>query len=59
MANTYKQYSKIEVYVTLYDKDTNSEYILDENGNKIILKTWENVTIDDDYDIVVDITSYT
>lgn len=59
MANTYKQYSKIEVYVTLYDKDTNSEYILDTNGNKIILKTWENVTVDDDYDIVVDITSYT
>lgn len=59
MTNTYKQYSKIEVYVTLYDKDTNSEYILDTNGNKIILKTWENVTINDDYDIVVDITSYT
>lgn len=59
MANTYKQYSKIEVYVTLYDKDTDSQYILDTNGNKIILKTWENVTIDDDYDIVVDITSYT
>lgn len=59
MTNTYKQYSKIEVYVTLYDKDTNSEYILDTNGNKIILKTWENVNINDDYDIVVDITSYT
>ena len=59
MTNTYKQYSKIEVYVTLYDKDTDSQYILDTNGNKIILKTWENVTIDDDYNIVVDITSYT
>lgn len=55
---TYKQFSKIEVYVVVYDKDTNSDYILDTNGDKIIIKNWPDVKVDDDYEIVVDITPY-
>jgi len=55
---TYKQYAKIEVYAVLYDKDTNSDYILNTNGDKIILKDWPEVSIDDSYDIVVDITEF-
>jgi uncharacterized protein YqkB len=58
MATRYKQYSKIEVYPVVYDKDTNSQYILDSNGDKVIIKNWEDVTLDDNYEIVVDITTY-
>lgn len=55
---TYKQFSKIEVYLAVFDKDTNLDYILDTNGDKIIIKDWPNIKSDDDYEIVVDITPF-
>ena len=50
------QYSKIEVYAVLYEKDTNGNYILDSNGNKILIKPYTEILASDDYTIVTDIT---
>jgi uncharacterized protein YqkB len=48
--------SKIVIYPVVYKKDTNGDFILDTNGNKIIEKTYQEISIEDDYTIITNIT---
>lgn len=47
--------SKIIVYPIVYEKNTDGNFILDTNGNKIIEKNYLDVSIDDDYTIITEI----
>lgn len=48
--------SKINIYPVVYAKDTNNNILLDTNGNKIIEKNYQEVSINDDYTIITKIT---
>lgn len=48
--------SKIVIYPVVYEKDTNGNFVLDTNGNKIIEKTYQEISIEDDYTIITNIT---
>lgn len=51
----YRKYAKIRVRPIVYETDTNGDYVLDENGDKIIFTQPENVNPEDPYDILVEI----
>jgi|LauGreDrversion4_2_1035121.scaffolds.fasta_scaffold466853_3 hypothetical protein len=53
-----RKYAKIEIYPVIYEKNTNDEYVLDTNGDKIILKNWPEVSATDDYEVKTVITEY-
>lgn len=56
MANI--SYSKIIVYPVVYEKDSNGDYVLDTNGNKIIIKNYLDVNPSDDYNVVTTIEEH-
>jgi len=49
------QFSQIKVYAALFEKDTNGDFILDQNGNKIVIKNYTTVRSKDDYSVVTEI----
>jgi flagellar basal body rod protein FlgG len=54
-----KQYAQITVRPILYEKDTNGEYVLDTNGNKIVIEDdYLKITSTDDYDTVTTIVEF-
>lgn len=53
-----RKYVKIEIYPVIYQKDTDGDYVLDTDGNKIIVKNWPEVSAFDDYAVKTDITEY-
>jgi hypothetical protein len=52
-----KRYSNIVAYPVVYLKNTNNEYVLDFNGEKIVLKNFTTVSPEELYDVVVEITN--
>jgi hypothetical protein len=52
-----KQYSKIIVYLVLYEKDTNGDYVLDTNNEKIVLQDFNTVSPTSNYDIIIEINN--
>jgi hypothetical protein len=50
-----KRYSKIIAYLVLYEKDTNGDYVLNTNNEKIVIKNYQTVSPNDDYDIKIEI----
>jgi hypothetical protein len=50
------KYSKIKVYAVLYEKDTNGKFVLDSNGEKIIIKSYDEINSSDNYTIITDIS---
>lgn len=50
------KYSKIKVYAVLYEKDTNGNFVLDSNGEKIIIKSYDEINSSDNYTIITDIS---
>jgi len=54
----YKKYAKIRIRPIVYETNTNGEYELDTNGDKIVLISPENVTASDEYDTLIEIEEY-
>jgi hypothetical protein len=52
-----KQYSKIIAYPVLYEKDTNGDYVLDTNNEKIVLQDFNTVSPISDYDVIIEINN--
>ena len=52
-----KRYSKINVYPVLYLLDTNNDYVLDANNNKIIIEDYTTVSPNSNFNIVTEITN--
>ena len=52
---TYKQYSLIRVRPIVYDRDTNGDFVLNTNEDKIVLVQPENVNPAESYDYLVEI----
>lgn len=48
-----KRYSKIIAYPILYLKDANNDYVLDTNGDKVVLQDYNDVSPITDYDVIV------
>jgi hypothetical protein len=42
----------------VYLKDTDGDYVLDTDGEKIVVKTYSQVKPTDDYDVKTTITEY-
>jgi hypothetical protein len=53
-----KKLVNIHIEPVVYLKDTNDDYVLDTNGDKIELKSGVQVLPSDDYDIKQTITEY-
>lgn len=53
-----KQYAKIEIFPVIYEKNSDDEYVLDSNNDKIVLVNWPNINEFDDYEIKTVITEY-
>lgn len=53
-----KKLANIHIEPVVYSKDTNGDYILDTNGDKIEIKTGTQVVPSDDYDFKTIITEY-
>lgn len=53
-----KKVANIHIEVAVYLKDTDGDYILNTNGDKIELKSGLQVNPSDDYDYKVTITEY-
>jgi hypothetical protein len=51
----YKQYSLIRVRPIVYDRDTNGDFVLNTNEDKIVLVQPENVNPAESYDYLVEI----
>lgn len=51
----YKKYANIRVRPIVYEKNTNGEYELDTNYNKIISVETKDVTSEMDYDLIIEI----
>ena len=51
----YKQYSLIRVRPIVYDRDTNGDFVLNTNEDKIVLVQPENVNPEELYDYLVEI----
>ena len=54
----YKKYAKIRIRPIVYETNTNGEYELDTNGDKIVLISPEDVTASDEYDTLIEIEEY-
>lgn len=50
--------ANIHVEPIVYLKDTNGDYVLDTDGNKIIVKSGTEVSANDDYETKTVITEY-
>jgi hypothetical protein len=51
----FKKYASIRVRPIVYDTDTNGDYLLDQNGNKIVLVQPNQVDPSQPYDILTEI----
>jgi len=49
-------YSKVKVYAKVFLKDTDGNFILDTNGDRIQVKDYPTTLITDNYTIVTEIT---
>lgn len=49
-------YSKVKVYVAVFERDSDGEYVLDTNGDRIMIKNYTTTKSDDDYTIVTEIS---
>ncbi len=54
----YKKYSKIRVRPVVYEKDTNGDYVLNTNNEKIIKTQPNSVNPKNDYDFLIEIEEY-
>ena len=53
-----KKLATVHIEAIVYSKDTDGEYILDTNDDKIVEKTGLDVVPSDDYDYIITITEY-
>lgn len=49
-------YSKVKVYAAVFEKDSDGNYILDTNGDRIMIKNYTTTKSNDDYTIVTEIS---
>lgn len=49
-------YSKVKVYAAVFEKDSDGNYILDTNGDRILIKNYTTTKSNDDYTIVTEIS---
>lgn len=49
-------YAEIIVKVSVFEKDSDGEFVLDTNGERILLKDYQETLVSDDYTIVTEIT---
>lgn len=54
-----RKYVTITVRPIIYEKDTNGEYVLDTNDNKIVVEDdYTKITSTDDYDVITTIVEF-
>lgn len=53
-----KRILNVHIEAVVYQKDSDGEYVLDTNGDKIIIKNYTTVSPADDYDLKVTNTEY-
>ena len=51
----YKKYSSIRVRPVIFARDTNGDYILDENGKKIVEIESSQINPSNSYDVLTEI----
>jgi hypothetical protein len=54
----YKKYATIRVRPVIFEKDTNGDFVLDTNNDKIILVQPNNVNSTEPYDYLVEIEEF-
>ena len=54
----YKKSSKIRIRPIVYEKDTNGDYVLNTNNERIVSVQPQNVNPNNDYDFLVEIEVY-
>lgn len=52
------KYVKINIKPIIYDRDTNGDIVIDNDGNKVVLKEYTNIKSNDDYDYLITVTEY-
>lgn len=54
-----KKWVQINATAIIYEKDTNGDYVLDTNGDKIVVNSvWQEISSTADYDINVQIQEF-
>jgi hypothetical protein len=54
----YKKYATIRVRPVIFEKDTNGDFVLDTNNDKIILVQPNHVNSTEPYDYLVEIEEF-
>jgi hypothetical protein len=54
----YKKYATIRVRPVIFEKNTNGDFVLDTNNDKIILVQPNNVNSTEPYDYLVEIEEF-
>jgi len=53
-----KKLININIKPILYEKDEDGNYVIDTNGNKVVIKTYLQVKPTDNYDYIITTTEY-
>lgn len=56
--NMSKKVANINIKPIVYEKDSNGDFVIDTNGNKVVEKTYPNVKSTDNYDYKIEITEF-
>lgn len=54
----YKKYATVRVRPVIFEKDTNGDFVLDTNNDKVILKTSNEINPQEPYDYLIEIEEY-
>lgn len=54
----YKKYAQIRVRPVIFERDTNDDFVLDTNGDKIIIVQPNDVNSTEPYDYLVEIQEF-
>lgn len=53
-----KKLVNINIKPIVYEKDSNGDYVIDTNDNKVVEKAYPNVKSTDNYDYKIEITEF-
>jgi hypothetical protein len=54
----YKKYATVRVRPVIIERDTNGDFVLDTNNDKVILKTSNEINPQEPYDYLIEIEEY-
>jgi len=54
----YKKYATVRVRPVIFERDTNGDFVLDTNNDKIIIKQPSQINPEESYDYLIEIEEY-